>query len=47
MLRTKARNILVIKPRNIGDVMLTIPVFKVLKEEFPHAKVTASEFINS
>jgi heptosyltransferase-3 len=34
------RNILVIKLRNIGDVLLSSPVARRLKEAYPHAKVT-------
>lgn len=34
-------NILVIKLRHIGDVLLTVPVFRALKETFPEAKVSA------
>ena len=30
-------NILVIKMREIGDVLLTVPVFRALRENFPHA----------
>jgi heptosyltransferase III len=33
--------ILVIKLRQIGDVLLTTPVFSVLKEKFPKAKIDA------
>ncbi len=35
------RKILVIKLRHIGDVLLTAPVFRVLKEYFPDAHVAA------
>lgn len=35
------RRILVIKLRHIGDVLLTAPVFRALKETFPGALVTA------
>ncbi|HWR89585.1 MAG TPA: putative lipopolysaccharide heptosyltransferase III [Dissulfurispiraceae bacterium] len=35
------RNILVIKLRHIGDVLLTVPVFRALKESFPRARLTA------
>jgi heptosyltransferase-3 len=34
-------NILVIKLRHIGDVLLTVPVFRSLKENFPQARVSA------
>ncbi|BCB97291.1 LPS heptosyltransferase III [Dissulfurispira thermophila] len=33
--------ILVIKLRHIGDVLLTAPVFRALKEKFPDAQITA------
>ncbi|MBE0425112.1 MAG: putative lipopolysaccharide heptosyltransferase III [Nitrospirae bacterium] len=33
--------ILVIKLRHIGDVLLTVPVFRALKETFPDAHITA------
>jgi len=39
------KNILVIKLRHIGDVLLTIPVFRALRESFPAAKISA--LINS
>ncbi|MBI1921519.1 MAG: putative lipopolysaccharide heptosyltransferase III [Geobacter sp.] len=35
------RNILVIKLRHIGDVLLTAPVFRALRETFPEARITA------
>lgn len=35
------KNILVIKLRHIGDVLLTVPVFKALRESFPAAKISA------
>ncbi|MCI0469928.1 MAG: putative lipopolysaccharide heptosyltransferase III, partial [Nitrospirae bacterium] len=35
------RKIVVIKLRHIGDVLLTAPVFKALKENFPDAKIAA------
>jgi heptosyltransferase-3 len=35
------KNILVIKLRHIGDVLLTIPVFRALRESFPDARITA------
>jgi len=34
------KKILVIKLRHIGDVLLTIPVFRALRETFPHAHIT-------
>src|SRR5208337_3170112 len=39
------RSILVLKLRHIGDVLLTVPVFRALKETFPHARV--SVLVNS
>ncbi len=33
--------ILVIKLRHIGDVLLTVPVFRALKQTFPSARTTA------
>ena len=33
--------ILVIKLRHIGDVLLTVPVFRALRENFPDARITA------
>ncbi len=33
--------ILVIKLRHIGDVLLTVPVFRSLRENFPQAQITA------
>lgn len=38
---TDIRRILVIKLRHIGDVLLTVPVFRALKETFPSAEVSA------
>jgi heptosyltransferase-3 len=35
------RRILVIKLRHIGDVLLTVPVFRALKETFPDADISA------
>lgn len=35
------RNILVIKLRHIGDVLLTVPAIRALKETFPGSSVTA------
>lgn len=37
----KVNRILVIKLRHLGDVVLTIPVFRILKENFPDAYVAA------
>jgi heptosyltransferase III len=34
-------SILVIKLRHIGDVLLTVPVFRALKEKFPDARLNA------
>lgn len=39
--RLGIKGILVIKLRNIGDVLLTTPAFKALKETFPDARITA------
>jgi heptosyltransferase III len=35
------KNILVIKLRHIGDVLLTVPVFRALRENFPGARISA------
>jgi heptosyltransferase-3 len=35
------KKILVIKLRHIGDVLLTVPVFRALRESFPHAHIAA------
>jgi heptosyltransferase-3 len=35
------RKILVIKLRHIGDVLLTVPVFRALREHFPDARIAA------
>lgn len=35
------RRILVIKLRHIGDVLLTVPVFRALRERFPDAEISA------
>ncbi|HMK61286.1 MAG TPA: putative lipopolysaccharide heptosyltransferase III [Dissulfurispiraceae bacterium] len=35
------KNILVIKLRHIGDVLLTVPVFRALRQNFPDAKISA------
>lgn len=35
------RNILVIKLRHLGDVLLTVPVFRALRENFPDARISA------
>ncbi|MFO0752016.1 MAG: putative lipopolysaccharide heptosyltransferase III [Thermodesulfovibrionales bacterium] len=37
----RVKKILVIKLRHIGDVLLTVPVFRALKETFPAAHCTA------
>ncbi|MBI5644198.1 MAG: putative lipopolysaccharide heptosyltransferase III [Deltaproteobacteria bacterium] len=34
-------NILVIKLRHIGDVLLTVPAIRALRESFPHARLSA------
>jgi len=39
--RRKFKNILVIKLRNIGDVLLCTPLIQRLRESFPQAKITA------
>lgn len=38
---TDIRSILVIKLRNIGDVLLTVPAIRALKESFPRARICA------
>lgn len=38
---TDPKEILVIKLRYIGDVLLTTPFFRVLRENFPQARITA------
>lgn len=38
--KTKIKKILLITLSNIGDVVLTLPVYAALKKEFPEAKVT-------
>jgi heptosyltransferase-3 len=35
------RNVLVIKLRHIGDVLLTVPVFRAVRERFPGARIAA------
>ncbi len=35
------KKILVIKLRHIGDVLLTVPVFRALRENFPSARISA------
>src|SRR5579871_5001117 len=35
------KKILVVKLRHLGDVLLTSPVFRALKQAFPHAEVDA------
>ena len=37
----KVKKILVIKLRHIGDVLLTVPVFRALRENFPDAYIAA------
>jgi len=39
--RDKIKNILVIRPDAIGDLVLTLPAIQALKEHFPGAKITA------
>lgn len=41
------RRVLVIKLRNHGDVLLTSPVFTVLKENLPHAEVDALAYADT
>jgi hypothetical protein len=41
------KKILVVKLRQLGDVLLTGPVFKVLKNRFPKAKVDAYVYTES
>ena len=38
---TKLRRVLVVKLRHHGDVLLTSPVFSVLKNHYPHLEVDA------
>jgi heptosyltransferase-3 len=38
---TNIKKILVIKLRHIGDVLLTVPVFRALRETFPDAHISA------
>lgn len=38
---SNVNRILVIKLRHIGDVLLTVPVFRALRETFPNASLTA------
>jgi heptosyltransferase-3 len=45
MIFHRVKKILVIKLRHIGDVLLTIPVFRALKEHFPDAHI--SVLVNS
>ncbi|NCO84435.1 MAG: glycosyltransferase family 9 protein, partial [Nitrospirae bacterium] len=35
------KKILVIKLRHIGDVLLSVPVFRALRENFPEAHIAA------
>lgn len=41
MMFSNINSILVIKLRHIGDVLLTVPVFRALKKTFPDARVSA------
>lgn len=41
MIFSGIKSILVLKLRHIGDVLLTVPVFRALKETFPDARVSA------
>lgn len=41
MIFNRIKKILVIKLRHIGDVLLTVPVFRALRETFPHAHISA------
>lgn len=41
MIFKDTKNILVIKLRHIGDVLLTVPVFRALRTSFPDAHITA------
>lgn len=34
------KNILIIQQRQLGDVVVTSPVFEAVKKAFPHAKLT-------
>ncbi|MBF0557738.1 MAG: putative lipopolysaccharide heptosyltransferase III [Nitrospirae bacterium] len=41
MIFSGIKSVLVLKLRHIGDVLLTVPVFRALKETFPDARVSA------
>jgi len=41
MIFSGIKSILVLKLRNIGDVLLTVPVFRALRQTFPGARVSA------
>jgi len=41
MIFNRIKKILVIKLRHIGDVLLTVPVFRALRETFPRAHIAA------
>ncbi len=41
MVFRNVRKILVIKLRHIGDVLITVPVFRALRENFPDASISA------
>ena len=41
MIFSGIRSVLVLKLRHIGDVLLTVPVFRALKATFPEARVSA------
>ena len=40
MLLNKSANILIVRTDRIGDVVLTTPVFKALRQAYPHARIT-------
>ena len=37
----KIENILINFPTNLGDVILTLPAFDLIKENYPSSKITA------
>jgi hypothetical protein len=39
-----ARNILVMRPDNIGDVVMTGPVFHALKQSLPQSRLSSPPF---